>query len=41
LRREGTSLRKIADWLNTNKFKPMRGKCWRHSTVIRILARPA
>ena len=41
LRGEGKSLRKIAELLNEHGFKPKRGQRWRHSTVIRILARPA
>src|SRR4029077_311070 len=36
LRAEGKSLRVIAGWLDSNGFKPKRGKSWRHSTVIRI-----
>lgn len=40
-RAEGKSLRVIAELLDQHGFKPKRGKTWRHSTVIRILARPA
>jgi site-specific DNA recombinase len=39
LRREGTSLRKIADALNERGIKPKRAERWLHSSVIRILAR--
>jgi hypothetical protein len=41
LRGEGKSLRQIATLLDERGLKPKRGERWRHSTVIRILARPA
>jgi hypothetical protein len=37
----GVSLRKIAGHLNERGYKPKRGKRWLHSTVIRVLSRPA
>jgi DNA-binding transcriptional MerR regulator len=40
-RAEGKSLRVIAELLEQHGFKPKRSRARRHSTVIRILARPA
>src|SRR5262245_57931312 len=36
---QGTSLRKIAQWLNDRGIKPKRGKRWIHSSVLRIVGR--
>jgi site-specific DNA recombinase len=41
LRGQGKSLREIAALLNDRRIRPKRGKCWLHSSVIRILSRPA
>jgi site-specific DNA recombinase len=41
LRTEGRSLRAIADLLNERGVRPKRAARWLHSTVIRVLARPA
>jgi DNA invertase Pin-like site-specific DNA recombinase len=41
LRGQGKSLREIADLLNERRIRPKRAKCWLHSSVIRILSRPA
>ena len=41
MREQGKSLREIANSLNERGIKPKRAKCWLHSSVIRVLSRPA
>jgi site-specific DNA recombinase len=41
LRGEKKSLRQIATLLNDRGIKPKRGRRWIHSSIIRVLARPA
>ena len=41
LHSQGTSLRHIADMLNAKGVEPKRAKKWLHSSVLRIVSRPA
>jgi site-specific DNA recombinase len=41
LHSQGTSLRQIADMLNEKGVEPKRAKKWLHSSVLRIVKRPA
>jgi len=41
LHEQGTSLRQIADILNAKGIEPKRAKKWLHSSVLRIVKRPA
>ena len=41
LRKQGKSMREIADLLNERGIKPKRAERWLHSSVVRILARAA